>query len=175
MKEKFNILNKSTVEHAVKEVVKHVKRWTRKELETLLASSIISKEKIPIIVQLDDQCYLIGDYACSLINDHWHLIYRNSDKELEFQNKNSAIFYAICQQTNRYQLAEQILKYDNDILRLRQKANIYRTRYIQAGKGKQKSSYSDIYSCRYHESMAKMSHARVLLEKSLKMAKYFNL
>lgn len=174
MKAKSNILSKSTVEQAVKEVVKHVKRWTRKELEVLLNTNN-SRVKIPIIVPLDDHCYLIGNYACCFKDDCWSLIYRNNDKELQFQNKSSALFYAICQQTSRYQLAEQILKYDNDILRLKFKAELYRNRYYLAKKNKRSGHSSEVYSCRYNETVSKIGHARVLLEKSLKSAKYFNL
>jgi len=174
MKEKFNILNTSIVEQAVDEAVRRVKHWTRKELEILLNRKN-SQEKIPIIVQIDKHCFLVGNYACLNKDDHWYLIYRNNDQELQFQEKNSAVFYAICYQTNRYQLAEQILKYDNDILRLKIKADLYRMRYDKSIKTKKHTDAGNIYSCRYYETRARILRAQGLLEKSLKLAKYFNL
>lgn len=173
--EKSNITDKSTIEQAINQalgqVVKQVKHWTRKELVNILDQQ--RKQDQPLIVPLGSNCYLIGNYAIRPYQDHWLMIYRYNDQELVFANKTAAIFYAVCQQRGRTQLADQIYTYDNACVRLSRDHTRFRQRLEhsqQRGHGSQ-----DLYRSRYLETQAQLRHQQQLLEKSLKMAKYIKL
>ena len=168
--EKSHILNEQQVELAVQVAVKHIRKWTKTQLQKLLADSKTSKEK-PLIVQLGQKAYLIGNYAIQEIDNYWHLIYRYSDTELVFQNRNAAMLYAVFQQTKKEALAEQIRKYDENINRLNIKAELFRLRLQQK---RTSSNQKDLYSNRLIETRVQLKHNQFLLEKTLKLAKYYN-
>ncbi len=167
-----NTVSKTTIDQAVKQAVKHVKGWTRQHLQQVLDRH--QKDNVPLIVALGSSGFLIGNYAIRCINERWHMIYRYNDQELEFVRKNSAIFYAVCYQARRGQLADQILKQDNDIDRLQNELSFYRIRIDQA-QSRRRTQNLDLYLSRYQETQAQLHHAEKLLEKSLQMAKYINI
>lgn len=162
-------LDKPTIEKAVGQAVKHIKNWTKQELANILAQG--AKSSQPLIVPLDDHAFIVGNYAIQNINNMWHMIYRYNDQELVFINRQAAIFYAILNQKRRYEQAEQILKIDQDIDRLSIELARLRVRLKNcSGKG----SSRDLYIHRYQEVVLQLSNKKSLLEKSLKMAKYYN-
>lgn len=168
--EKSPILNEQQVELAVQVTVKHIKKWTKTQLQKLLTDTKISKEK-PLIIQLGQTAYLVGNYAIQKIDDYWHMIYRYSDKELVFRSRNTALLYAVFQQTKKESVAEQIIKYDENINRLTVKAEILQTRL----KSKKTSSFQkDFYSNRLIETRIQLNRNQFLLEKTLLLAKYYN-
>ena len=162
------IVDKPTIEQAVGHAVKHIKNWTKQELANLLANS---KSKQPLIVPLNDHAFIIGNYALQYTNNMWHMIYRYNDQELVFGNRHAAIFYAILSQKNRYELAEQILKVDQDIIRLTVELDRLRLR-LKNSSGKHGNR--TLYLHRYQEVVLQLNNKGSLLEKSLKMAKYYN-
>lgn len=170
--DKFNIVNKYEVEQAVLQAVKHVKKWTRRELSLLLAAYRPSKST-PLIIPLNEKVLLIGNYA--LLNDNkiWHMIYRFNDQELDFVDKNAAIFYAVCMQTNRIYLANVIQKYDEEINRLIVEEERLKYRIGQSMRKKNHTNL-DLYTNRYQNTRARLKQCRSLLEKNLKHAKYSN-
>ena len=170
--DKYNTVDKLTIEQtidrALKQVVTQVKHWSRKELENLLDQK---NQPQPLIVPLGRNCYLIGNYALRSINHTWAMIYRYNDQELIFLNRHAAIFYAICQQNGRGQLADEIYRYDQACLRINHDVEFYQNK-LEHHKNK---GNTELFRSRYLESRARLNHQRQLLEKSLKMAKYIKL
>lgn len=170
--EKFNTESKSIVEQAVRQAVKKIKHWTRKELFKLIDTQK-KQDPRPLIVPIGNNLFLVGNYAIRQINNDWHMIYRYSDQELIFVNKHAAIFYAICNQTQRWQLADQLLNYDQDINRLIVEEGRLKLRLFEANK-KKNYAMKDLYFNRYQETITQLAQRRMLMEKTLKLAKYCN-
>lgn len=170
--DKSTTLNKSKVDQAVQYAVKHVKSWTREELRKILSAKPI-KNELPLIIQMGDHGYIIGLYAIKHENNLWHMIYRYSDEELVFANKHAAIFYAVCNQSNRTLIADQIKNYDEDINRLIVEVDRLNQRLKQAIKRKN-SVNIDLYRSRYEHAVAQLKSRQFRLEKTLKSAKYMN-
>ena len=173
MMDRSNIVDKSTIEQAVNQAlsqaVKKITTWTRKELSNSLAQAKATG-KTPIIMAFTNNCYLVGDYAIRQCQDQWSMIYRYNDRELVFDSRTSAIFYAVCEQIGRIDLSDQILTYDQEVSRLRIDHSIYHTRLQRS-----KNSNADLYRTRYLQTSAQLATAIQRLEKTLRMAKYINL
>jgi hypothetical protein len=168
--DKSNTVNKQTIEQAIVDAVKHIKNWTKQELKHLLAQNRFSKDNI-LIIPIGTAGYLIGNYALRQVNNEWHMIYRYNDIELIFYNRNAAMFYAICQQTHRIPLADQIYCYDQQVNRLDIEAAQFKIR-IKQSQNKKNSDQLELYASRHQETTLKLRHARFLLEKTLDLAKY---
>lgn len=169
---KFTTESKLIVEQAVVKAVAKIKSWTKKELQALLSTQIRSNQK-PLIVPIADNLMIVGNYAIQQIKGQWHMIYRYNDVEMQFANQQAAIFYAICSQSKRYVIADQLLKYDQEINRLIVEVERLKYRLSQAEK-KKNFHNRDLYSSRYQESLVQLRSRRHLLEKTLKLAKYTN-
>lgn len=170
--EKLPTESKSIVEQAVAQAVKKIKHWTRKEIFTLIDIQK-KQDRRPLIVPIGANLFLVGNYAVRQIDNHWHMIYRYNDDELVFTNRHAAMFYAICNQTQRWQIADQLLNYDQHINRLIVEEGRLKTRLLSAG-NKKNYTLKDHYYNRYQETLAQLSQNRMLLEKTLKLAKYCN-
>jgi len=170
--DKSHIENKSQIEQAVKLAIRHVREWTRSELRTILSKPRVRTE-IPIIIPLGPRGFLVGDYAMLQTGSVWNMIYRYNDQELEFVERDAAIFYAVCQQTNRLSMAEQLYKYDQNINRLNVKVEQFKTRLERASRNRN-SNAKDLYVSRHSETVAQLKRNQFLLEKTLNLAKYFN-
>lgn len=171
--DKSIIANKSTIEQAVQAAVRQVRIWTRRELQALLDQTQHQRQK-PIIFPLGKHGFLVGNYAIRRQQDYWCMIYRYNDQELEFTDQESAIMYAVLQQIGRRELADQLLQYDQTCSRLSQEIERFRLRYQQAGR-RRNYQQKDLYQFRHDQAQMQLRHSRDLLEKTLKMAKYYNL
>jgi len=172
--EKSLFADKTQVEQAVKLAVRHIKQWTLKELQKLLEKPR-PKTQYPIIVSLNDQGYLIGNYAILKSDKEWQMIYRYNDTVLSFNDHKPAIFYALCCQTNQVQIADRIYNYDQSIGRLRTKAEQFKIRLDLSKKSKNKTQCSDLFVSRYKQTQSQLKLNQVLLEKTYKLTKYYNL
>jgi hypothetical protein len=99
------------------------------------------------------------------------MIYRYNDNELKFQSRNAALFYSICMQTNRQQLADLIYTQDQHVNRLSIETDRYQIRLKHLARNKN-LDLRQLYTSRHDDSKLKLKHARFLLEKSLTIAKY---
>lgn len=172
--EKSLFADKTEVEQAVKLAVRHIKQWTLKELQKLLEKPR-PRTQYPIIVALNDQGYLIGNYAILKHKKEWQLIYRYNDTVLSFYDHKPAIFYALCCQTNQVQIADRIYNYDQSIGRLRNKAEQFKIRLESCQKTKNKTQSSEMFVSRYQQTRSQIKLNQVLLEKTYKLTKYYNL
>lgn len=163
--EESNIINKQVLEQAVDQVVVEFKKFTKKEIARLLKDP----KNQPIIVPVQDNGFIIGTYALKHYGNLWYVasIY-DLDREVVFQNRLAAIFYAISQHNKNYKLAREIFQYDLAIDQITQKIQ----RYKILIKRKPGSASRDIFATRLHELECQLYHKRILLAKSLKMAKY---
>lgn len=169
--EKSIIANRSNLEQAVKAAVKTVRRWTKKELSELLVNPK-AVSQTPLIISFGSDNYLVGNYAISFRNHSWTMIYRHNDQVIEFVDRRAAIFYAVCQQSNRYELANRILTLDQNIAWADNEMHRYQQRIKKC---QQRKIPGDLYRIRYQECHLRHQHSRFLLEKTLKMAKYNNI
>lgn len=168
--EKSNTVSKQQIEQAVNQAVGYIRHWTKQELANILDTK--NKQNLPLIVPFKNG-YIVGNYALKNVNNHWHLIYRYNDNELVFAAKDSAVMYAVCSQSNKTNLAEMILKADQDLARVEVKLEYYsaKLRHLR----KKKNYYAvDLYASRYTECKTQQQSKKTLLEKNLKLAKYFN-
>lgn len=172
MKVSSNTVDKKQVEQAVDHVVKHIKQWTKAELAEIINQKK-PRNQSPLIVELSANHFLVGNYAIKHYVDSWVLIYRYNDQELCFEYKNSAIFYAICQHRNRYDLSDQIMLYDQNINRLKREAEHFKQR-IQRAKNRPMLT-RELYTNRLTQVTVNLRHQHHLLEKTLKIAKYLNI
>jgi len=162
----------TNVEKEINQVVKKIKKWTRKELQCLIDDKKKQDSK-PLIVPINDRLILVGNYAIQHISNQWHMIYRYNDKELVFGNKKAAILYAICCQTSKFALSDQILQCDQDINRLDIEIQRLQQRFdISTKKGN--AIHMDLYSSKQSQANARLMNKKNQLEKILDMAKYFN-
>lgn len=162
----------TNVEKEIDQVVKKIKKWTRKELQRLIDDKKKQDPK-PLIVPINERLILVGNYAIQNIANQWHMIYRYNDKEIIFINKKAAILYAICCQTSKFTLSDQILRYDQDIDRLGIEIHRLQQRF-DASLKKGKTGYIDLYLSKQQEASARLINKKNQLEKILDMAKYFN-
>ena len=167
-----NTVDKSTIEQAVAQAVRHVRQWTKQELSNILKEYRPGQEP-PLIIPIAGHGMLIGNYA--IMNDQglYQMIYRYNDDQLTFCDRTAAIFYAVCMQIGRSQLADQIKNCDRDINRLNVEAERLRYRLKQAVK-KRNSMNIDLYTSRYQETLAQLTQRRHHQEKNLRFAKYNN-
>lgn len=170
--EKLPTESKLIVEQAVAQAVKKIKNWTRKEIFNLVDIQK-KKDNRPLIVPIRADLFLVGNYAIRQLDNLWHMIYRYNDDELIFVDKQAAVFYAICSQTQRWQIADQLLNYDRHINRLIVEEGRLKIRLLNAG-NKNNYNLKDLYYSRHQETLAQLSQHRMLLEKTLKLAKYCN-
>jgi len=170
--EKYNTVDKKQVEQAVAQTVKYLSSWTRQQLKEILNQQ--ANQKKPLIVKLGNNGYLVGNYALRKNSDSWSMIYRYDDQELLFSNHESAMFYAILQQTGKILLANQIFNQDQSVSRLQSKILMYKLRYQRSDK-KKNQSHCDLYLSRYNQAQMQLQDIQFQLKKSLQMAKYYNL
>jgi hypothetical protein len=168
--DKLNSINTVTIEQIVDRAVLYLKNWTHNELNAILKKSV--DERQPIIVNLKNQKWLVGNYLISQYNQRWwKLKHRFTSDEQIFSNKLSAIYYAYHYQIGYLARANNILKEDDDVSRLLLKTEQYKQRFLQAKKKKNLHKI-DLFFTRYQESALKLSASKNLLEKTLRSAKY---
>lgn len=169
--EKSIIANRSNLEQAVKAAVRTVRKWTKRELSELLVNPK-ALSQTPLIIAFGNNNYLVGNYAISFRKHSWQMIYRHNDEVIEFADRRAAIFYAVCQQSNRYEVANRILALDQNISWAENEMHRYKQRIKQC---QQRRTQSELYGIRYQECQLRYQHSKFLLEKTLKMAKYNNI
>ena len=169
-----NTVNISKIEEIVNRTVIYLKEWTQKEFLELV-NHPLHKDQAPLIVDMGGKGYLIGNYAVRPMKGNWwNVSYCYSDTEYIFSSKIAAVCYAVYKQSGKTNLAEKILKQDEDVGRLIVKTDQYKYNYKQA-KNKKNNFAADVFLSRYHNYLTQLEQSKNDLGKSLKLAKYFNL
>jgi hypothetical protein len=167
--DKSNSTNIPTVEQLVNQAVTYLKEWTSKELDNIIARSILDRK--PVIMRLN-RGYIVGNY---FINQHnhrwWKISHRYSNDEHIFTSKLSAICYAFYYQIGSFKFADRVLKEDDEVGRLTVKTEQYRYRFDEAKK-KKNTHKIDLFLVRFEEASLRLTFSKNLLEKTLRSAKY---
>lgn len=167
--DKLPTVDQNLIKSVVNMAVSMVGQWTRHELVKLLNQKKSSKEN-PIIIPIGKQGYIVGNYAIKKTHDCYAMMYRYSDKELEFNTLTNAVNYSICQHRRQNQIADQILNLDNQIGNLQNKEKLYQYK-VQHCKDIFKRDY---FSNRLTQIRSNLATAKLRLEKTLNQAKYTN-
>jgi len=168
--EKSITANQATIEKLVDTSVSYIKNWSSARVLELV--STIDKGQAPLIVEIGDKGFLIGNYALTREDKFkWRLRYRFSSFEKTFANKKTGLIAAIYYQIGKSNLADKINEDDNLVDRLFGKLKFFEHRMLQA---KKNTDYDkmDFYLTRVNEYKLKLDIAKSLLEKKLNLAKY---
>lgn len=171
--DKSNSVDTLKIEQLVHEAVEYLRRWTKEELRSIIDESSKSN-RLPVIAPIGQQGYIVGNYGICPTEDKkwWRVNYRYSDQEYIFVNKAAAVCFALSQQTGKIILADKILKQDQEVGKFQLKSEMFKERFYQACRRKNRDK-ADLFKSRYQEVSLKLVEARNVLEKSLKSTKYF--
>lgn len=150
--------------------VKSMHRWAKAQL-----TSIKQEQKLPLCLELGPALLAVGEYRIEKLSENvWRV--KDSNKEFvhDFISRPSAVFYAVCMQTNQIPLSHKILKHDNQLGLLESDCSLLRVRFKQAQK-KKDGFYTQLYAAKLAQNIAQKREARLLLEKTLRSAKYLKL
>lgn len=167
--DKLPIIDQSTLKAVVDRAVSMVGSWTRHELINIVNNTKLNKHD-PIIVPIGKNGYIVGNYAIKKIQNHYKMMYRYNDKELEFNSLSNAVNYSICQHRKQNQTANEILKLDTQIGNLLIEEQLYQNK-IKRVKDMFKKDY---YSNRLTQVRSNLNLAKHRLEKTTNQAKYRN-
>lgn len=167
--DKLLTVDQNTIKSVINMAVSMIGEWTRHELVKLLNEKKSSKEN-PIIIPIGKQGYIVGNYAIKKTHDRYAMMYRYSDKELEFNMLTNAVNYSICQHRRQNQIADKILNLDNQIGNLQNKEKLYQYK-TQHCKDIFKRDY---FSNRLTQTRSNLVTAKLRLKKTLNQAKYLN-
>jgi len=159
------------VEQNVNQTVNYINDWKRKELVHL---ALYKSNKTPVCIPISKNSYLIGKFGMRKTESTWILTNLVEEKNYEFSKRSSAVLYAICYQVGRYKLANEIMLYDSDVLRLRDQSEIlkYKLENAIAKKDHWRIDYFNILSTR---ASFRLQDAKNQLEKTTNLAKYFKI
>jgi hypothetical protein len=154
------------VKAAIKATALYLSQWTEQQVHQFSIG-----QKTPYIWPLGDLGYVVGRYR--VLNDRgiWQL--RNSDNQLiqNFSDKLSAVFYTLCYQSQRYNIADSISLADAAVLRLRNDIQHYESS-VKRAKIAKKFDSADIWTARLFDARLQLRDANNQLQKSLSHAKY---
>ena len=154
----------------INSTVELISQWTQVQL-----SDIKKKQKLPVCWALSSGAYMIGNY---LVEQKLTKTWRTSDHNREFVHnfvsKTAAILYCLCIQVGQLVLANKLRKHDAELGLLETDAEFFRYSLLTAKNNKNDFKIS-LWVARLTQNLAQQRHARSLLEKTLKSAKYLKL
>jgi hypothetical protein len=160
------------VEQAVSKTVSYVKNWQLTQIRNLIADE---SAKTPICVEIDANKIMVGRYVVVNKEGFWYVYRLLADKpDYSFSSKKTAIAYILCRYKGRNKLSEKILKADYELILHRSNLVEYNYNYTKAVKNKDQFKIS-FYLTMIEESEIQINNAKTILQKSLNLAKYFNI
>lgn len=142
----------------------YVKRWTREEIQRIIANNELPL--VPIKNGLQ-----VGKHRVKQTQHCWSLYNAHGDVIESFTGKKSATLYSILSQSRRYKSADEILAKDNKVSKLESDFQHYDNAMRKAVKRKDYITI-DIVASRYYDTKIVLDLARNDLEKTLRMNKY---
>ena len=172
IKNKMHVTNDQTacVEDTVNKAVWYVNNWTKKELLSIMTNKSIS----PLCIPAGKSGYLVGKFKVKPINDFWVAQDMFNDSKNFFTSKTVAIIYALCDYQGYSKLANEILKYNAELIKILEDLAIY-SRLKKSAKLKGDTWRFDHYSIMETSATFKFEDVKRQLEKSLHIAKYFKI
>lgn len=158
------------VTQAVNNAASYVKNWKLKELATMAES----KNSAPTCIPLGRNGLLIGKLAIKPAGSEWELMEYNKDYSRFFNSQASAVAFALCKQTGRIRLAEEIIAKDSKLSELQNKMANFR--YNLANAYKKKDYWRvDLFSILSENMEMQLEDAKNQLQKTLNLTKYFKI
>lgn len=160
---------KEYIAHAktvIEATARYLGEWTEHQVQNLAIT-----KHTPYIWPLGDNGYAIGHRRVMFKQGQWQL--QNTYQEILhiFDQKLSAVFYALCDQKGYYQLAQSIMGFDNKVLKLKNDIVYYESSLNRAIKNK-KFENAEIWRSRLNNAQLQLKSANIQLQKSLTSAKY---
>jgi hypothetical protein len=152
--------------HIVSETAKFLTTWTEQQVR-----AIAVKEHTPYIWPLGQKGYAIGNRRVLNINGYWQVENISRDRIGIFDEKISAVFYCLCEQTGRHRLADSIAANDREVTRLKNDLIHYEASVARAIKNKNSEKIA-IWDSRLFDAKIQLKYANDQLQKSLTSAKY---
>ena len=144
----------------------YISQWTQHEFNKL------SKNKrIPLIWPLSKGSYRIGNNFIVAHHGYWQLQNYHREPIYEFDSKQSAIFYCLCEQTGHNYIADQIYNTDIAVKKHRNDVIYHEASLARAEKAKDLAGIS-IWTARLQEARLHLDLAQKSLKKSIESAKY---
>jgi hypothetical protein len=144
----------------------YVSHWTEQETHKLSVSA-----KLPYIWPIEGVGFIIGHYRVLNNKGVWQV--RDLENVLihTFTEKLSAIFYVLCDVTQRYTLSRNLMFADSTVNRLRNDIVHYEAS-IKRAKAAKNFDRLDIWKARLFDAQLQLTTANQELRKSLNSAKY---
>lgn len=149
--------------------VEYVRRWQQQELSLLAYNN-----NDPICVSAGKNKYIVGRFGIANYNGIWYSIDTRNDTERQFAYRQSAVLHALCDLKGQLRLAEDIFKYDNEVLKISNDITIYNYRIQTAGKSKDFWRL-DYFNILQQTAQYKLEESKKRLQKSIDLAKYFKI
>ena len=148
-------------------VAVYLKCWTQQELKQYI--------KKPVVIPINSYGFLIGHYKVQQIEqDVWRVRYHDGELVKDFSSKLSAIYYCLSDIKKLYTIARNIREYDTMLIRT--KSNISHAQHSIARARKKKDYFKvDVLNNTLLEYQTQKESANGLLEKTLKLAKYYKI
>jgi hypothetical protein len=146
----------------------YIKRWTQQQLNKYA--------KQPVVIPINNHGFLVGHYKIQKSKESllWSVQHHNGDVVKNFNNKQSAIYYCLCDIKRYYNLARDIS--NNDTLVYRAQSNMLCTiKTIDRARKKKDYFKVDVLNNKLIEHQLQFDTAKSLLEKSLRLAKYYKI
>lgn len=160
------------VTQAVNNAASYVKNWKLKELVNMAES----KNSVPTCIPIGRNGLLIGKLVIkpATAPGEWELIEYNRDYSRFFTSQSSAVAFALCKQTGRIRMADDILAKDAKLVALEIKLANYQYNLTLARK---KKDYwrVDLFSILTENLVMQLEDAKNQLQKTLNLTKYFKL
>lgn len=159
------------IKQSIQRAVEYVDNWKRNQLINL---ALAPSKNLPIFVPVRKDAYLIGHFGLKRDNGLWEVCNTYTDETKIFNYRTSAIVYSICSQTGRVKLAQEIAKHDDKILRCKERVELFRLRK-ESAKKRQDYWRFDYFYIMCNSAEFELEEAKIQLEKTLNLAKYFKI
>ncbi len=144
----------------------YIARWTQRELKTLA-----NKSRLPICWPLPGGGYMIGRDRIVPESGYWRRLDVGLSRKQLFAERQSAIFYSLCNHMGEKRIADDIVKYDYEVRVLRNDVAHYHASLERSIRNKD-CFRINVWSARYDDAKLYLSEAERLLKKSVQAAKY---
>jgi len=144
------------VDHAANYII----NWTKKELRKFVNQ--------PVVIQIGDYGFCVGKYTITGKSKKSWAVHNNDQFIHDFTSKTNAILYCLCETTNSYSSAKELLDLDSKIGRLENDLEQYK-HCLTTTKDKFKI---ELFLNRYLDAKYQYKAQNDILKKTLKSAKY---
>lgn len=146
---------------AVNQAANYVIDWTKKELKKFITK--------PVVIQIGDYGFNVGKYNITGTSKRCWSVQNNDGFHIHnFLSKTNAILFCLCETTNSFIAAKELLDIDSKIGRLENDLAQYRY-HLSTSKDKFKT---ELYLNRYLDASYQYKAHSDILKKTLKLAKY---